>query len=332
VDVDVLAHAVELARRREPFALATVVWRRAPSSGQVGAKAVLHADGTMRGWLGGACAQPTVLREALASIADGQPRLLFLGRPEDFEGKATVPAPGEGIVTVPMACESEGAMEVYVEPVLPPPLVVVVGRSPAVHALARLATGIGWQVAVIDDGGDPQSHPRPEVVRTTLDLTGLGIDAGTAVVVATQGSYDDLALEAALASDAGYIGLVAAEKRASATLALLADRGVSEERLARVVAPAGLDLGRVQNAEIAVGVLAELVSWRASGRLHAASALSPTDLLGVEATDPVCGMTVLVREARHHLVHDGVDHWFCGAGCLAAFRADPTAYLGRPGE
>src|SRR3954464_7775272 len=196
MDQAVLAEAVELSSRRAPFALATVVWRRAPSSGRVGSKAIVLADGSVHGWLGGACALATVVREALAAMADGQPRLLFLGQADELARRA-----GEGLVTVPMACESEGALEVYLEPMLPAPQVVIVGRSPAVSALAAMADDIGWTVVVGDDGG--------------LDLSELGIGGASAVVVATQGYYDDLALEAALQTAAGYIGLVASAKRAA---------------------------------------------------------------------------------------------------------------------
>jgi xanthine dehydrogenase accessory factor len=308
----VLARALELASAREPFALATVVWRRAPSSGQLGSKALIRSDGTVEGWLGGACAEPTVVREAQAAMADGRPRLLFLGRPDELDRRAEA-----GMVTVPMACESEGALEVYVEPVLPPPQVVAIGRSPAVFALASLARALEWDVAVIDDGGTPSAHPHPDLVRTTLDLTGLGINASSAIVVATQGHYDDLALEAALATDAGYIGLVAAEKRAATTLELLRGRGFSDEQLLRVTAPAGLDLGHVENPEIAIAVLAELVARRAAGQLTAA----PAPLAHDDAIDPVCGMTVTIAGAKYHFTRDGADYYFCSPGCLEAFRA-----------
>src|SRR5882672_3335300 len=130
MDADVLARAVELAEAREPFALATVVWRRAPSSGHVGSKAVIRADGSVEGWLGGACAEPTVVRQAQEAMVSGQPRLLFLGRPDELDRRAA-----DGMVTVPMACESEGALEVYLEPILPHLQVVIVGRSPAVFTL-----------------------------------------------------------------------------------------------------------------------------------------------------------------------------------------------------
>jgi xanthine dehydrogenase accessory factor len=318
VDADVLAEAVALTRARVPFALATVVWRRAPSSGHTGAKAVVLGDGTVRGWLGGACAEPTVVKEALASLTDGQARRLFLGAPDELPAHQI-----DDTLTIPMACESEGALQIYLEPFLPAPQVAVIGRSPAVHALTVQARAIGWDVAVIDDGGSPEEHPVPELVRTVLDLAGLGISPSSAIVVATQGHYDDLALRAALDTDAGYIGVIAAEKRASSLLELLRDQGIGEDVLARVHAPAGLDLGPLDNAEIAVAVLADLVARHAAGQLRGASTAAPR-----EAVDPVCGMTVFVDTAKYHTVHDGSAFWFCSAGCLHAFERDPSAHLG----
>jgi xanthine dehydrogenase accessory factor len=320
VDVGILAEAVETARARRPFVLATVLWRRGPSSGREGSQALILGDGTIRGWLGGACAEPTVVKEALACLADGSPRRLLLGLADEVDR----PAP-EGHLVVPMACESEGAMEVHLEPNLPAPQVIVIGRSPAVDALAAMVEAIGWVPVILDDGGTPDHHARPELVRTKLDLDGLVVDEATAVVVATQGHYDDLALEAALATSAGYIGLVASPARAEAVRDHLRDRGVPEPDLDRIVAPAGLDLGGLPNAEIAVAVLAELVQRRAAGDLTAAA---PRTDAGAEAVDPVCGMTVLIAEARYHLVHDGLDHYFCAAGCMRAFRSDPAQFVG----
>jgi xanthine dehydrogenase accessory factor len=317
MDADVLAEAVRLTQERRPFALATVVWRRAPSSSHVGSKGVVTADGSVRGWLGGACAEPTVVREALASLVDGRPRRMFLGSPDELAAHDH-----DGTLTVAMACESEGAMEVYLEPFLVKPQVVVIGRSPAVHALTVQARALDWDVAVIDDGGRADEHPVPELVRTTLDLTGLGIGPSTAVVIATQGHYDDLALRAALATDAGYIGVVAAEKRASGLLQFLRDEGVDDAQLARVHAPAGLDLGPVDNAEIAVAILADLVARRAAGQLQGEVAEPPR-----EAVDPVCGMTVFVDRAKYHATHAGNDYWFCSSGCHRTFTRNPAPFL-----
>jgi xanthine dehydrogenase accessory factor len=229
------------------------------------------------------------------------------------------------VVTVPIQCRSEGALEIYVEPVLPKPNVVVIGRSPAADSLARLTSALGWRSTLIDDGGDASRHPSADTVFTTLDLEAAGVDESSFVVVATQGHYDEDALERALATPARYIGLVASRKRAETVLSYLRARGVPEDQVARIEAPAGLDLGHLPSDEIAVAILAELVQLRAKGDLgptEAAPAVSETH----EALDPVCGMTVRVAGARHVATHEGRTFYFCSAGCKQRFEADPDAF------
>jgi xanthine dehydrogenase accessory factor len=291
----VLVRAAALACAGQPFALATVTWRRGPSSGKGGSKAIVHPDGVVEGWLGGACAEPTVVAEALRAIADGSPRLLVLGEPDARPG----------VTVVPMSCSSEGAMEVFVEPVLPVPELWVVGRSPAVATLCALAEVLGWAVHAAERDLDPAA-----------------IGAGAMVVVATQGHADEPALAAALASAAGYIGLVASGRRADGVRAALREQGVDEERLAAVRAPAGLDLGATAHHEIAVAVLAELVALRAAGRLSAQVTVAAPEL----ALDPVCGMSVDVAGARFTVAHEGATVYFCANGCRRAFQADPAAF------
>ena len=331
MNVDVLARAVEMRRLRQPFVLASVIWRRAPSSGQQGSQAVILPDGSVRGWLGGACAEPTVIIEALACLDHGEPRLLCLG-PSNGRDRQRSPAPGQadddsdGLRSIAMACDSEGAMEIYLEPSLPAPQVVVIGRSPAVDAIAAVATAVGWDAVIIDDGGQPDDHECPELVRTSLELGSLAIDPATAVVVATQGHYDDVALSAALGTDAGYVGLVASAKRAEAMRDYLRTQGFGDDDLARINAPAGIDLGRIPNREIAAAVMADLVARRAEGQLAAEAAPAPEDRLA-EAVDPVCGMSVLVADARYHTVHNGTDYYFCAPGCQQRFEAEPVEFV-----
>jgi xanthine dehydrogenase accessory factor len=315
VTVDVLDHAGALAREGQAFVLATVVWRQAPSSGKVGDKAVITADGSVTGWLGGACAQPTVVRAALEALTDGQPRLLSLGTDA---GHAR-----PGVEMVSMACASEGAMEVYVEPRLPAPLLVVVGGSPLVDTLVSLAGALGWRTAVVDEGGDAAAHPAANRTVTALDLSALPIDEGTFLVVATQGHYDEPALEQALATSAGYVGLVASSKRAAVIAEWLRERGLDDAAVARVRAPAGLDLGAVEHTEIAVAVLAELVALKATGAVAAPVAVAAPE----QAIDPVCGMSVDIATAHHHTEYEGTTYYFCAAGCLRAFSNDPQSFL-----
>src|SRR5580698_3307920 len=244
--LDVLAEMGELTRRGEPFALATVVWRQSPSSSQPGARAIITAGGELHGWIGGACAEPVVIREARQVIASGKARLLLLGTPEQFG--AAVP---DGMTVVPISCQSEGAIEVYIEPVLPAPHLVVVGVSPMAHTLASLARALGWRTELT---GGP-------------DFATARADERSMIVVATQGHDDEDVLERAVAARPAYLGLVGSRRRGAAVLGYLAERGVPQDQLDRVRVPAGLDLGSTTHQEIAVAVLAELVQLRASGAL-----------------------------------------------------------------
>src|SRR5439155_9720449 len=282
--------------------------------------ALIQTDGRIRGWIGGACAEPTVVRESLRALTEGTPRLLFLGPPEELAARGR-----DGVVTVPIACQSEGALEVYVEPVLPKPHLVVVGRSPAVDTLARLAGALGWETVVVDDGGSVSDHPDAARVVPVLDLADAGVTESSFVVVATQGHYDEYALQRALATPAVYVALVASHRRSSAVLGYLRDRGVPEEALARVHAPAGLDLGAVAHEEIAVAIVAHMVQLKAAG-LRAGL---PADAVALrhEEIDPVCGMAVEVATARHLAVHEGRTYYFCSAGCLQRFQDEPVAFV-----
>ncbi len=308
--LEVLEEAAELTRRGQPFALATVVWRQGPSSGQQGARAIITESGDLHGWIGGACAEPVVIREAREVIAEGVPRLLLLGAPEQFGGRAD--AMPEGMTLVPISCQSEGALEVYIEPVLPAPHLVIVGRSPMARTLADLAQALGWRTAL----------------RDAAEFAAADADEASMVVVATQGHGDEEAVEHAVAAHPAYLGLVGSAKRGAAVLGYLADRGVPPDQLDRVHVPAGLDLGHTTHREIAVAILAELVQLRASGALRAAATVAAAASAPAAAVaDPVCGMTVTPSPAAYPLRHDGVTYYFCGAGCHQSFERDPGAYL-----
>jgi xanthine dehydrogenase accessory factor len=289
-NTDVLVEAGRLATEGKAYALATVVRVARPASARPGDRALVSAQGVLTGWIGGACAEPAVVREAARALADGRPRLVRVCRPG---AAGEVP---EGVVVAETACASEGTVEVLIEPQLPDPLVAVLGESPAGATLADLARRVGWRVT-----DDPAS--------------------ADAVVIATMGRDDEAALRAALASGADYVGLVASARRGATVLEELRAAGVEEDVLARVRCPAGLDLGPSSQEEIAVAILAELVAWRHT-RETGVPAGAPT-----EALDPVCGMTVSVAAATETTVHAGVMYYFCGAGCRRRFEEDPARYL-----
>lgn len=319
-------HLIELAadlhRRHRPFVVATVVWARGPSSGKQGSAAIIEADHTVHGWIGGACAEPAVLREARRVMNDGEARLMYLGPAEELDGSAR-----DGVLTVPISCSSEGAMEVFMEPVLPSPRVVIIGRSPSVRTLTRLLSAMDWRASVVDDHGDGTGFAEDVDVTTSLAaVDSLGVSDTTAIVVATQGHYDEPAIEAALATPAPYIGLVASAKRSDAVLGYLRDRGYDDDALRRIHTPAGLDLGHIEHREIAVAILAQLVAIRAAGGIG-----GPSTVAGMApantAVDPVCGMTVEVDAARFAGSYDGEAFYFCCPACLSMFEAHPTDYV-----
>jgi len=293
----VMERAAALVRAGEPFALATVVWRQGPSSGKQGSRAIITASGEVHGWIGGACAEPSVIRQAREVITAGEPRLLLLG---DAPG----PEPGGQVARVPIACQSEGALEVFIEPVLPAPHLVVVGRSPMAHALADMARVLGWRVEVCEPND-------------------LSASERSMVVVATQGHGDEEAIERAVAARPAYLGLVGSRKRGAAVLGYLAERGLDKDLLDRVQVPAGMDLGTTSHTEIAVAILAELVRLRANGQIPAGAGTTVT-AAPAEAVDPVCGMTVAATAASLPFEHAGVTYYFCSAGCRSAFEREKT--------
>ena len=299
---DVLGRAHELSQRREAFALATVVWRQGPSSGKEGSRAIVQSDGSLYGWIGGACAEPVLIREAVSAIEDGESRLLLLGM-DDFV--ANLP---RGMVSVPLACQSDGALQVHIEPVVPAPQVVVIGRSPMVHTLAELVQVLGWEATQSDDSV-PDAMP-----------------TGAAVVVATQGHGDEEMLLAVLKSEPSYVGLVASAKRGDVVLAYLRDQGVSEDVVSAIRVPAGIDLGSTSHKEMAASILAELVATRARGELGSEAA-SEELARPATAIDPICGMTVAADDSSCPYEHQGLTYYFCCPGCRATFEEDPESHL-----
>jgi xanthine dehydrogenase accessory factor len=309
---DLLVQAYELRRRGEPFALATVVRCVRPTSAKPGAKAIIRKDGTVSGWVGGSCAEPVVVREGLQALRDGQPRFVALVG----EG-GSGPGRQDGVQEYPMSCHSGGTIEIFVEPVLPKPELLLIGAGPVIDTLGRLGRAMDFTVTLSSPEASARSHP------------GLSAAPNVFIVVASHGAFDEDALEQALQSEARYVSLVASRKRAAAVMETLRERGVPAERLARLKAPAGLDIGAVTPEEIAASILAEIIqvsrSWRGDQQLERAA---PREAGEAEATDPVCGMSVKSASARYQSERSGRSFYFCCAGCKRKFDEEPARYAG----
>lgn len=312
------ARAEELGRRREPYVQATVVRAMRPTSAHAGNTALVLANGEIDGFLGGTCVEASVREYGLRSLATREPVLLRVvpGEPSHVSE--------EGAVEVRNPCLSGGTIEIFLEPRLPAPRVVVVGSTPVAEALAALGAVLDFDVVLTPGSA---AEPRPE-------------DA--ALIVASHGREEEAALEAALRAGVPYVALVASVKRGSAVVESLE---VDDELRARVHSPAGIPLGGQTPAEIALSILAELVSLRAAAPAaggapdsaaggvggggetdSATGAAAPTDTAPATAVDPVCGMTVAAVEASLHTDHEGVRVYFCAPGCKKAFLKDPGRY------
>jgi xanthine dehydrogenase accessory factor len=284
---DLLERAAALRHERRPFVLATVVRSVRPASARPGDRALLLGGVKPIGWVGGGCVHTAIEREAAQALADAKPRLVRL---------SPTPREEDGVINYPMTCHSGGTLEIYLEPVLPAPDLVILGESPVAEALASLAEPLGFRVlSALED-----------------------IASSDAWVVAAAMSNDEdhPAVRQALGCGVRYVAMVASRRRTEALVAELRAEGYTEEAIARLKAPAGLDIGASTTAEIALSILAEIVQRRRAAHVSFA-AYSPT----VVATDPVCGMEVDIGSARWTAEKGGQLYYFCAPACRRAFLA-----------
>lgn len=308
---EVEERVAQLRHERVPFVHATVVLAERPTSAKPGDQAIVYGDGTIEGFVGGTCAESTVRAQSLALLDSAETLLLRITAAAEEEGSH------DDRLTVHNPCLSGGSLEIFLEPVVPAPLLLVHGDSPIARALLTLGDRVGYAAtAWVPDGGDPVALP-PDTA---------------AVVCASHGRDEEPLLTAALRAGVGYVGLVASRKRGDAVVASL---DVDDVARARIHTPAGLDIGARTPDEVALSILAEMVAERrrTSGRpleesphRHASGKEAAGEPPGT-ALDPVCGMTVATVETSLHLDHEGARYWFCGSGCLRAFAADPGEYL-----
>jgi xanthine dehydrogenase accessory factor len=335
--MDLFEQIAALRRDGQPFALATVVARRAPVSAHLGDRAIVFADGRMEGFVGGACSREIVRQQAIDALKTRCSRLVSI-RPDASEPGAST---GEHVV-VPMTCVSEGAIDVYVEPFVPARRLLVAGATPVADWLVRLARAMNYDVVRVVDGRERHDIEQDAAALGAAVIAFDGLvaslraraSAGTdlSAVVASQGHYDEEALEAILKCGVPYVGLVASRTRGAAVRALLEERRVPGTATIRI--PAGLDLGARTPPEVALSILAEIVQVRPGGVHAAATVPAPAPIAdpaaSESAVDPVCGMHVTIATARQTAEVDGVTYYFCCAGCRAKFLANPQAYSARP--
>jgi xanthine dehydrogenase accessory factor len=274
---DIKSTIEQLTASGKAYVVATVVRTEAPCSAKAGDRAVLDEHGILAGWVGGGCAKPAVTRNTIDALRDGQTRLIRISR--NLEGLES------GIIGYPMTCHSGGALDIFIEPVMPKPRLVVIGQTAIAQALCALASDAGFDVVVAAPGGEREKFAAASDWIENLDDVAKIEPTPAAIVVATQGSGDALGLESALASGAGYVGLIASPKKSVRLKETLKKRGHDAIAVDDIDAPAGIYIGAITPEEVAVSVLAELVQRRRLGTLESVTVNPGNGVPGEDATD-----------------------------------------------
>lgn len=319
-----LEKSQSLYKNKEPFAMAFIVNRQIPSSGKPGDKAIIEKNGKINGWIGGGCTRGIVLKEAGLAMQEGKPRLVRISPQSNGEAK-------DGVKEYHMTCHSGGTVEVYIEPVLPRPEILILGKSHVAMALARLSKAMDYTVNVVAPGAEPAAFPNVDLIKEQMDLKGL-VHQNTCIVVCTQGENDEAALEAALRSEAAYVSFVASRRKATAVFFNLRERGLSFDDLKQIKTPAGLDINAKLPEEVAISILAEIISMMRKEPVATAINSNKDPEQHQPATsdrifiNPVCGIPVEKSTAKHVLEYEGENYYFCCDGCKVSFEKEPEKY------
>lgn len=313
------------------FAIAQVIDRIAPSSGKVGDKALILETGELIGWIGGGCVRGIVVKEALGVIKSKRYRRIRIS-PEG--GTRETPTYKEYI----MACQSKGTVELMIEPVIPQPEIIVVGKSNIARKLVQMAAAADFRVTVMATDADTQTFPNADEVFGEVNFDTIRSIINSHIVVTTQGEDDELSVKKALQTNVAYVGFVASAKKSEDIKAYLKGEGISEERIAQLRSPVGLDINAKLASEVAISILAEVIdhfrnikvgSGSCCGSLTAAEAGSTTaeDIFAEDYyINPVCNVPVSKKNPKHIVEYKGQKVYFCCDGCKVSFEKNPGQY------
>lgn len=316
---DFLENYTRMLKEKAPFAIAMVVNRVVPSSGKPGDKAIILQDGTIKGWIGGGCTRGIVLKEALLAIRQGKPRMVSIAPGSEEVIK-------HGVVSYNMTCQSGGSVSVYIEPVLPRPHIIILGKSQIARALSKLSKATGYEVTALAKGVEKDAFPDADLLVDEDQLSRDLITSNTYVVVCTQGENDSHALFQAIRSGSGYVSFVSSYRKANSIYNELKKQGVTVEELKRIKTPAGLNINAKLPEEVAISILAEIITHLRDDKnmegKEAGSELNMDEYF----INPVCNIPIQKSTAKHVIPYKGKDYFFCCDGCKVSFEQDPEKY------
>jgi xanthine dehydrogenase accessory factor len=315
-----------LNKQNDLFAAATVVRREIPSSGKSGDKAIIDRFGEMTGWIGGGCVKGIVIKEAEDALRTGKARLVKIGQSFSSDKQ-------DGVIEYKMTCMSEGTVEIFIEPVLPAPHLVVIGKTLIAKALVQLAKAAGYRVTAVAPEAKPTTFEKVDELITQMDLQRVKISAASAIVICTQGENDEGALELVLPQPCFYKGFVASAKKKTTLFNNLIEQGADKDRLDAIHSPAGININAKRPEEVAISILAEMIleqnNLQATGftQFTTTNTATPAPKYYI---NPVCGIPVDINNPKHIVEYNNEKVYFCCDGCKTQFDAAPEKYMKSP--
>ena len=314
------------------FAIAQVIDRIAPSSGKVGDKALILNTGELIGWIGGGCVRGIVVKEALDVIKSKRYRRVRIS-PEGGSRET------ETYKEYVMSCQSKGTVELMIEPVIPQPEIIVVGKSNIARKLVQMAVAADFRVSVMATDADTQTFPMAHSVAGEVNFDAIQSIANTHIIVTTQGEDDELSVKKALQTSVAYVGFVASAKKSEDIKTYLGSQGISKERIEQLRSPVGLDINAKLASEVAISILAEVIAHfrnKKSAKAACCSNAKATETTSTPAADkfaedyyinPVCNVPVSKKNPKHIVMHQGEKVYFCCDGCKVSFEEAPSKYI-----
>ncbi len=309
---------LQFKKDHEDFAIVTVISRHEPSSGKVGDKALVNPYGKLSGWIGGGCVKSIVCKEAVDAIQSGHARRVIIGQKENLSSSAD-------LKIYKMTCQSEGTVEVFIDPQVQAPHLIIMGKTMIARAVARLAKVSGYRVTVMGQDADVDSFGDIDSYISTFDFSTIPPNPGPYILIATQGESDEQALEQALRHPSSYIGFIASRKKKEAVWKYLLEHGVAQKTLDIIYSPAGIDIHAKKPEEVAISILAQIIQVK-SGQSHRPT-LEKEKVLSQYYINPVCGVPVDKNNPKHVIEYRGEKVYFCCDGCKVSFEKEPGKYI-----
>ena len=317
---DLIHQISKYMEQGEEFAVAQVIWREAPSSGKPGDKAIILKDGTMIGWIGGGCVKGIAIKEAHEAIRENKSRLVRIN-PDEVNGEED-----SNHKTYRMTCHSGGTMELFVEPITPNPQLIIVGKSNIARALSKLAIAANLRVNVLSNDVHKGMFPGVNNLHDRVDFSKINIDQNTFIVVATQGEDDEESIRKALETSCNYVGFISSLRKSVKIKEYLEQTELSANRINELKTPVGMDINAKLPEEIAISILAEIVElFRDPNRK--VDNESDTVINDDSYINPVCGVSVSKKDAKHVLEYGAHTVYFCCDGCKVSFKTEPEKYI-----